>query len=181
LRFVSQVWILITQYLIVLTDLWGQEKFDWFLKYQEKLNAEVVVYDSCKIANVDKTIYKESNLHQQFVNGGIEKAVTKLLEQEQKEVNILAFSIGGTIAWKAIQKGLKVNNLFAVSATRLRYETEKPNCNIHLFYGEKDVFKPKQKWFQQFELELIEIKNKGHEVYKDEMFFKNLVAIINNY
>lgn len=166
--------------LIVLTDLWGIEKFDWFLKFQDKLNIEILVYDSCELGNVNKNIYKESNLHKQFVNGGIEVAVGRLLEKEKNEVNILAFSIGGTIAWKAILKGLKVNNLFVVSATRLRYETEKPNCNIQLFYGEKDEFKPNKKWFQQFEIEQKEIKNKGHEVYKDEKFFNNLAIQINN-
>lgn len=167
--------------LIVLTDLWGIEKFDWFINYKEQLKLETVVYDSCDLGNVDKSAYKEANLHQQFVSGGIELAVEKLLEKEKGEVNVLAFSIGGTIAWKAILKGLKVNKLFAVSATRLRYETEKPNCKIHLFYGEKDEFKPNKKWFQQFEIEQKEIKNKGHEVYKDKIFLKNFVATLNNY
>ncbi len=166
--------------LIVLTDLWGIEKFDWFLKFQNKLNIEILVYDSCGLGNIDKSIYEESNLHQQFVNGGIEIAVEKLLEKEKNEVNILAFSIGGTIAWKAILKGLKVKNLFVVSATRLRYETEKLNCKTYLFYGEKDNYKPTKEWFQQLGIEQIEVKDKGHEVYKDEKFFNNLVIQINN-
>ena len=166
--------------LIILTDLWRIEKFDWFINYKEQLKVEVVVYDSCELVNIDKKIYEETNLHQQFVNGGIEKAVEKLLAKEKNEVNVLAFSIGGTIAWKAILKGLKVHTLFAVSATRLRYETEKPNCNIQLFYGEKDEFKPNQNWFQQFEIEQKEINNKGHEVYKEKTFSNKIVSMINN-
>lgn len=165
--------------LIVLTDLWGAEKFDWFVNYQEQLKEATVIYDSCKLADVDTTVYEEFNLHSQFVDGGVDKAVTKLLEKEKNEVNILAFSIGGTIAWKAILKGLKVNNLFAVSATRLRYETEKPNCNIHLFYGGEDAFKPTKKWFQQLGIVQKEIKNKGHEVYKENAFSNTIVPMIN--
>ena len=133
--------------LIVLTDLWGTEKFDRFVNYQEQLKVATVISDSCKLANVDTEVYEELNLHQQFVSGGVAKTVAKLLEKEKNAVNILAFSIAGTIACKAILKGLKVNNWFAVSATRLRYETEKPNCNIHLFYGEEDAFKPNKKGF----------------------------------
>ena len=165
--------------LIVLTDLWGAEKFDWFVNYQEQLKVATVIYDSCKLANVDTVVYEELNLHKQFVSGGVDKAVSKLVEKEKDQVNILAFSIGGTIAWKAILKGLKVNNLFAVSATRLRYETEKPNCNIHLFYGEEDVFKPNEKWFQQLDIVKKEIKNKGHEMYKEKAFSNTIVPMIN--
>lgn len=166
--------------LIVITDLWGKKKFDWFLNYQKNLKADLLIYDSCELGNIDKTIYEEANLHQQFVSGSIDIAVDKLLEKEKNEVNVLAFSIGGTIAWKAILKGLKVNNLFVVSATRLRYEIEKPNCKIYLFYGENDIYKPKLTWFEHLGILVKEIKNKGHEVYKEATFSNMLVSIINN-
>ena len=56
------------------------------------------------------------------MNSGIEIAVQTLLNKEKGEIKILAFSVGGTIAWKAALKGLKVSDLVAVSSNRLRYE-----------------------------------------------------------
>ena len=166
--------------LLVLTDLWGKERFEWFKEYQNALNVTTVVYDSCELGLIDKSAYNEESLHQQFVKGGIEIAVKQLIEKEKEAVNILAFSIGGTIAWKASLQGLKVKNLFAVSATRLRHETEKPNCKAHLIYGSEDAFKPKEQWFEQLGIIQKEIKNKGHEVYKEATLFKDLVSMINN-
>ncbi|MEL6944601.1 MAG: alpha/beta hydrolase, partial [Bacteroidota bacterium] len=72
---------------------------------------------------------------------------------EQVEVSILAFSIGGTIAWKAALKGLKIKSLWAFSATRLRYEVERPNIPIQLFFGQKDEYRPSSNWFDRREIE----------------------------
>ena len=70
-------------------------------------------------------------------------------------MDILGFSIGGYIAWKAALEGLKVRNLTAVSATRLRFETTKPDCKIALIYGEHDTFQPSIDWYNRIELDKI--------------------------
>ena len=79
----------------------------------------------------------------------------------------MAFSIGGTIAWKACLIGLKIDNFYAVSSTRLRYETEKPNCYTNLFFGEKDVYKPSLDWHTSIGLKPNIFKDKEHQFYSE--------------
>lgn len=155
--------------LIILSDLWGKEKSEWLKNYIKILNFEFEIqfYDSCDLGKVNKSDYSEKSLHSQFVNGGIEKAAKKLLELERERINVLAFSIGGTIAWKANLMGLKIDNFYAVSSTRLRYETVKTNCHTKLFFGEKDEYKPNTKWFSNFGVKHEIIVNKGHKMYSD--------------
>lgn len=88
---------------IILSDLWGRDKSNWVSDYVELLrdNFEIQYYDCCELGGIDKTIFTEQSLHDQFVNGGFEIAVENLLNKEKGEIKILAFSVGGTIAWKA--------------------------------------------------------------------------------
>jgi poly(3-hydroxyalkanoate) synthetase len=164
--------------LIILSDVWGKEKADWVLGYVELLKDKFVIqyYDCCELGCVDKTIYTQEILHNQFLNGGIEMAVANLLQAEKNKINILAFSIGGTIAWKAALKGLKVNKIVAISSTRLRYETQVPNCKIKLYFGEKDIYKPDASWFQNYKI-IPEInKNKTHQMYLEKDFIHLVCA-----
>jgi pimeloyl-ACP methyl ester carboxylesterase len=158
--------------LIILSDLWGKEKSDWVSGYVELLNDkfEIQYYDCCDLGEIDKTNYTEENLHSQFVNGGIEKAVESLLKAEKNQIDVLAFSIGGTIAWKATLKGLNVRNLLAVSSTRLRYENEIPNGAIKLYYGENDSNTPSNNWFEKHSIDFEIIKNKEHSFYAEKDF-----------
>jgi pimeloyl-ACP methyl ester carboxylesterase len=158
--------------LIILSDLWGKEKSDWVSAYVELLRDkfEIQYYDCCELGAIDKTNYTEENLHSQFVNGGIEKAVDNLLKKEKNEIDVLAFSIGGTIAWKAALKGLNVRSLFVVSSTRLRYENEIPNGAIKLYYGENDSNIPSNNWFAKHSIDFEIIKNKEHDFYAEEDF-----------
>ncbi|MBW4361937.1 alpha/beta hydrolase [Flavobacterium taihuense] len=155
--------------LIILSDLWGKEKSDWVSVYVELLKDkfEIQYYDCCKLGEIDKTDYTEDSLHSQFVNGGIEKAVENLLKAEKNEIDVLAFSIGGTIAWKAALKGLNVRSLFAVSSTRLRYEGETPNGSIKGYYGENDTNKPNNDWFEKHSIDFEIIKNQEHDFYTE--------------
>lgn len=160
--------------LIILSDLWGEKKATWLNNYKEALKNEfeVVFYDCCDLAEVDITIYKEENLHKQFVNGGIERAVVRLLELEkEKRIVILAFSIGGVIAWKFAKEHTKVELLYCVSSTRLRYESEKPSCNTVLYYAYNDRFKPDNNWFNQINLPALIVEG-NHEVYVNKNFSK---------
>lgn len=158
--------------LIILSDLWGKEKSDWVSAYVELLKNkfEIQYYDCGKLGEIDKTNYTEESLHSQFVNGGIEKAVANLLKAEKNQIDILAFSIGGTIAWKSALRGLNVGKLFAVSSTRLRYEDKIPKGTIKLYYGENDSNKPANNWFEKHSIDFEIIKNKEHDFYTKKEF-----------
>jgi hypothetical protein len=163
--------------LVILSDLWGKEKSEWVQDYVAVLESkfEIQFYDCCELGGIDKTIYTEEHLHNQFLGGGIDNAVKNVLLLEKDKIDILAFSIGGTIAWKAILKGLKVDRLFAVSSTRLRYETEAPDCEIKLYFGEKDDFNPDSKWFGNHQVGFEILEKKDHQMYL-EKDFKNLIC-----
>lgn len=168
------------QRFILVSDLWGKEKSEWISYYTEILaqHFEVVFYDSCDLANVDKTEYTEEKIHQQFVNGGVEIAVSNLLKKEIETFSVLGFSVGGFIAWRALLGGLKTQNLFAISATRLRYETNKPDANIALFYGEDDLFKPNTDWFKQLGIKENLYQNEVHELYKKKHIAEAICQLI---
>ena len=97
------------------------------------------------------------------------------LNLEKKEVSILGFSIGGYIAWKSALKGLEINNLYAISSTRIRKENKKPDCNIQLYYGENDLYKPADEWLNTMKISTKIFKNENHEAYKSK---KNAEVII---
>lgn len=166
--------------LIILSDLWGKEKSGWISNYIELLKDkfDIEFYDCCELGNIDKTNYDGESLHSQFVNGGIEKAVENLLKIEKNQINVLAFSIGGTIAWKSALNGLNVRKLFAVSSTRLRYENEIPNAIVKLYYGENDTNRPNdalmKKWSVDFEI----LKNKEHRFYAEKDFIASICSEI---
>lgn len=158
------------QELIILSDLWGKGKSDWVKYYTESLenHFEIAHYDCCDLGEINISKYDEDSLHQQFINGGIEKAVENLVLKVNDQVYILAFSIGGFIAWKAMQSGLQSQNLFAVSSTRIRKEREKPAGFVQLYYGENDIFRPGEKWFRSLNLNSEIFKNEDHNFYQNK-------------
>ena len=167
--------------LLILSDLWGTQKATYLTQYTTLLQSkfDIQFLDCCQLGQVDTGNYSQESLHQQFVNGGIEKAVENLLKNYPQEVNILAFSIGGTIAWKANLAGLKVRNFYAVSATRLRYETEKPNSQIALIYGGLDAYRPQQDWFDDLSiLEYMVLQKEGHELYQKRTVIQQICEIL---
>ncbi|MBS7229897.1 alpha/beta hydrolase [Flavobacterium psychroterrae] len=155
--------------LLILSDLFGGTP-DWLKSYTDLLKSkfEIQYYDVLELANIDSDNFIESDIHNQFLNGGIDKAVENLLHLETEEATVLGFSIGGTIAWKASLKGLHIANLFTVSSTRLRYEFEVPNSVIKLYFGEKDPNKPNSKWFLNLNLESEILINQDHQLYMIE-------------
>lgn len=156
--------------LFIISDMYGFQNADWLEQYKSSLDTyfPTTYLDSSKLAGIECQELNTDQLHSRFVHFGISQAVDKLKTLETGKVDILAFSIGGTIAWKAALGGLDVKRLFIVSATRLRYETEKPNCTIHLFYGEKDPYNPPNSWFKKNGLKPEIILEGGHEIYKNE-------------
>jgi len=156
--------------LVVLSDMWGVKKGLWITSYLGYLQQyyDIVFYDVQQLAHIDLTVNCAENLHEAFVNGGIDTAVAHLMRKEKQESHYLAFSTGGTIAWKANLKGLPMKSLYTVSATRIREEKAKPECKITLVYGGKDAFMPKKEWAQKVGAEFEIIPNFGHELYTDE-------------
>lgn len=153
--------------LIILSDIFGKEKSDWISLYFKYLESkfDITYYDSQTLGEVTLNTKNQESIHSKFINFGINKAVKNLVNSETESINILAFSIGGTIAWKAALIGLNVNRFWGISSTRLRYETEKPNCKTTLFYGENDSYKPDANWFQKLNINHHILENKDHDIY----------------
>lgn len=168
--------------LLILSDIWGKEKSEWIDEYTSVLTPyfKIQYYDICCLGEIDKNQYTEEKLHLQFVNGGIEKATANLLKLEKEPVYILGFSTGGHIAWRAGLYGLKIKYLFAVSSTRLRYETEKPKTNINLSYGDNDPYIPRPIWFQKMGLSARFYKDEAHEMYRKKEIAKDIHQSIFN-
>lgn len=120
--------------LLILSDLFGGKDPEWVKIYTDLLKSkfEIQYYDVVELANIDSDNFIESEIHNQFLNGGIDKAVQNLLQLETEKVIILGFSIGGTIAWNASLKGLNVTHLFAVHLqdydTKLKSPIVLSNC-----------------------------------------------------
>ena len=72
-----------------------------------------------------------------------------------------------------------MDSFYAISATRLRYEKEIPNSNIHLFYGKKDIYQPKQDWLKFHHLNKIIFEKEGHDCYQKpdciETIYKEII------
>ncbi|WP_109097088.1 alpha/beta hydrolase [Aquimarina sp. AU58] len=168
--------------LIILSDLWGKKKSDWVAYYIKELQDHFVLqyYDCCELGALDTSIYTEENLHKQFTNGGIDRAVQNLLTLEKGKIHILAFSVGGVIGWKSAIKNQNIVSLYAVSSTRLRYETNKPKTKIKLYFGENDIYSPKNEWYALMGINAIIEKEKKHQLYIEPEFAIQLSNRIKN-
>jgi len=156
--------------LVVLSDMWGVKKGLWITSYLGYLQQyyNIVFYDIQQLSNIDLTIQSKENLHTAFVESGIDTAVAHLLKKEKSPSHYLAFSTGGTIAYKAALKGLPMKSLYAASATRIRMENLKPECPTTLLFGGNDTYKPNDEWVEKLDTQLELIPNFGHECYTDE-------------
>ncbi|MGB5275434.1 MAG: hypothetical protein WBN39_15370 [Flavobacteriaceae bacterium] len=156
--------------LVILSDMWGVKKGLWITSYLGYLQQyyDIAFYDIQQLANIDVEIKSPENLHRAFVDGGIDTAVAHLIKKESEPSHYLAFSTGGTIAWKANLKGLHMKSLTAISPTRVRFEDLKPCCKTKLIFGENDAFRPDGHWSEKLDLEMEIVPNFGHELYTDE-------------
>jgi hypothetical protein len=162
--------------LIILSDLWGSENSLWTKEYLSKLESffEISFYDCCEFAEITYANSTEESRHNQFVNGGIDKAVRNLNKLNIKDTIILGFSIGGTIGWKYALLNNNVIALFAISSTRLRYETIKPKCNIKLIFGNDDQYKPNENWITELNVKVELVSNIGHDIYKNKTYINSI-------
>lgn len=153
--------------LLILSDMWGLERCAWIMHYVESLDPifGIQLYDSCALGNVAFADAGKEVIHEAFIHGGIETASDKLRQLEPGRVDILAFSVGGSIAWEAGSKGMHIGRLYAVSSTRLRLQTDKPDCRIQLFYGADDPFQPNASWFENLNVDPPCIESGGHDFY----------------
>ncbi len=166
--------------LVIISDLWGEQKASWLQNYVALLSEtfELVFYDSCVLGNVSTEVFEEEALHRQFVQGGVDAAVASLIKKETKPVKILAFSIGGLIAWKyGLQTG-NISHLVCVSSTRLRMEKKRPKGEIQLYFGENDPYQPTSEWMNTLDVASYSVPNKAHTMYSDPAFIKMLCEIL---
>lgn len=162
--------------LVVLSDMWGAKKGLWIASYFGYLQQyyDIIFYDCQQLGDIDVPISSEENIHKAFVDGGIDAAVSNLLKKESAPAHYLAFSTGGTIAYKAALKGLPMKSLTAISATRIRLEEQRPEIPLKLIYGECDEFKPSLKWAKQVGVDLNIVTNFGHALYSDEKIISDV-------
>lgn len=165
-----------SQKLILLSDIDGVKKGDW-MEYYKKLfreHFETKMYDSRKLAEIDLTLQNKEEIHQKFLNGGIERAATNLQKMEKEPFAILGFSIGGTIGWKAALGNNTIIGLTAISSTRLRYEKEKSEIPIETLFGGMDSYKPSKNWFDDMKLPENLISGEDHEFYKKKVWAERI-------
>ncbi|MBT8186792.1 MAG: hypothetical protein HKP38_09340 [Croceitalea sp.] len=168
--------------LVVLSDMWGVKKGLWITSYFGYLQQyyDIVFYDCQQLANLNVTVSTKENIHKAFVEGGIDTAVAHLLKKETEASHFLAFSTGGTIAWKAAMQGLPMKSLTAVSATRIRMEEGRPCCDLDVIFGENDAFKPSEEWAKKVGIAMNVIPKFGHELYSDEKIISDVCMSLLN-
>jgi len=154
----------------IISDLWGSRKSNWLAHFRELLSPRYKInyIDAGTLADIDMEPYTQERLHEQFVEFGIIRAAEKLLENNNNPKIYIGTSVGGIIAWKAGLKGLKIDKLITISATRLRYETKKPDCPIYNYFGQADPHKPEMKWMNTIGQETSKIIQGGHDIYKNK-------------
>lgn len=162
--------------LVIVSDMWGTKKGLWITSYLGYLQQyfDITFYDSQQLANIDLAVQTEENIHDAFVNGGIDTAVAHLLKKEKSPCYYLAFSTGGTIVWNAAKSGLPVKSLFSISATRIRFQEEKPSISMNLIYGEKDANRPSDIWANKLKVDMELFPNYGHTLYTDDEVIKKV-------
>lgn len=168
------------QKLILLSDLWGDLNNKWLKYFESPLSElfEITYYDVRKLAGIDLEVTNPSEIHRAFVDFGMDKAIKELLSKEKTANVLIGVSIGGTIGWKAIFKGLEVDTFIGISATRLRYENERIDANIDLYFGENDPYQPDKHWFQKMNISPNIIKNEHHEMYRKLLIANSIISVI---
>lgn len=166
--------------LLILSDLYGTKNSQWITSYLDGLNPhfEIEFLDSQVLGKVSSKNNSEEEIHKEFISFGIENAVQNLVQNQKYSTHILGFSVGGTIAWKASLAGLQTKSLTVVSATRIRYETEKPKGLLKVIFGEKDRNKPLEEWFEKMKINPILLPNESHECYQEEAQAKLICSMV---
>ncbi|MEX0274664.1 MAG: hypothetical protein AB3N16_09825 [Flavobacteriaceae bacterium] len=162
--------------LVIISDMWGSKQGLWITSYLGYLQQyyDIEYYDSQQLANIDLLVNTKENIHKAFVDGGIEVAAEHLLKRSKEASHYLAFSVGGSIVWKAALKGLPVKSMYLVSSTRLRFEEKKPDAPVTVLCGGRDPYAPGNDWTKKMNLEMQVAKKFGHSLYSDEMMIQKI-------
>lgn len=165
--------------MILVSDMNGLVKSKWMLLYKDVLSKEfdIITLCSLELAEIDAEQTKEE-IHHQFVNGGLEIASQKMAKLSIGRVNVVAFSIGGVIAWKAALAGLQLDSLYAVSSTRLRKEIAKPKGELKLVFGAEDTYAPEDAWYHKMEIIPRVLPNEHHDFYQKPDFIRKFSSQI---
>ncbi|MCC6448611.1 MAG: hypothetical protein IT215_07985 [Chitinophagaceae bacterium] len=77
--------------LLILSDLFGNRNTNWVDSYIDffKHNFQVQYYECCELAGIDIEKTDKDEIHQQFIGGGIEKAVKKYCIKKKRKLKLL--------------------------------------------------------------------------------------------
>jgi hypothetical protein len=155
--------------LVILSDINGH-----FLQGENRPTRDFKQFDavdmvnSVTLAGLDNK--DELDNHQKFIEGGIDFAATQLIAKYPFGITAaFGLSVGGVILWRAAIRGLAIRKLVCFSSTRLRFEKEAPPCETELYFGETDVFKPDDDWFEQLSQKRNLLPGYGHEFYREQI------------
>ncbi len=162
--------------LVILSDLWGAKKGLWITSYLGYLQQyfDITYYDTSQLADLETGLPTVENLCEAFEKGGLDRAVRNLLSREEEPAHYLTFCAGGTVVWNAAQSGLPVKSLYAVSPLHLHRESEMPECQVTLVYGEYMNNRPSRDWALKVGTPMEVIPRFGQELYSDEKIIQKV-------
>ncbi|HEY0739976.1 MAG TPA: hypothetical protein VGD40_00890 [Chryseosolibacter sp.] len=151
--------------LVILSDIHGFSFADptntKFLKGFDSID-QLNSIDLAEISASDPNVR-----HNDMVTGGIDVAASKLRSLYPNGIEFaLGLSVGGVILWRAALTGLSIGRLVCFSSTRLRFETQVPDCPTRLYFGANDKFRPDTSWVNAAGVEHQLIEGEGHEFYR---------------
>ena len=56
----------------------------------------------------------------------------------------------------------------------MRSEVKKPESEIHLLFGDEDVYRPKSSWYKEIGIEGELVQGFSHDMYSDEKIIKKV-------
>jgi hypothetical protein len=165
--------------LVIVSDMYGSKRGLWITSYLGYLQQyfDIVFYDSKELANIELAVHSDENVYEAFIGGGVNTAVAHLLKKEQQPGHYLTFCAGGNIAWKAGMMGLPMKSLYSISPPNLEEFEWKPDCPVHLLYGEYGDFNrrlPSVEWAETVGAKLEVVPKFGYELYSDEKIIQKV-------
>lgn len=162
--------------LVILSDLWGSKKGLWITSYLGYLQQyfDIQYYDTFQLADVEEIVCSPQKLVDAFHKGGMETAVSQLLNKENEAAHYLTFCCGGTVAWEAAHRGLPMRSLYAIAPMVIPEGIPSPDCPVRLLFGGKDPNVLSEEWAQEQGVSLEILPDYGHELYTDEKIIQKV-------
>ena len=107
-------------------------------------------------------------LHRHLVqHGGFDAAAAKVRDLVQKADIGLGYSAGGTVLWRSVLLGLRLERLICISSTRLRTENpEAMRVPTLAVFGELDEHRPPASWGAGSGIQVALLGQAGHAFYR---------------